>query len=161
MIHSNVVLAGSGLLLAVTTACPLSFAETTLAPRPVTEGESILLDPSHPQYGSFFAAVRRKITNGWRYPCVKAVPTGECEYRSARVIVEFGIFSDGELAFVVIRQSSGIAIYDDYVLDAIRDASPFTPPPPALATMRSPDGRARILAEFRYHDGLPESGIIR
>src|SRR5207244_1295160 len=78
------------------------------------EGEPIPLDSPDPRYSDYFDRVRRMIKERWGYPCVKNGDTHECEYKTAALIVEFGIAKDGKVPFVNVLRSSGWAIYDDY-----------------------------------------------
>src|SRR5207249_1320224 len=61
-----------------------------------------------------------------------------CEYKTANVEVDIGLFTDGRLAHVTVRESSGIAVYDDGAVKAIKAASPFPPVPPALMAKAKP-----------------------
>jgi len=74
------------------------------------------------------------------------------------VIVEFGIHSDGQLAYALIRQSSGIPMYDEYSLNVLRNASPFPAPPVSLVAEQSLT--TTILMKFNY-DSRPFDEIIR
>jgi TonB family protein len=83
------------------------------------------------------------IKERWGYPCIK---TGAgCEYKTAELVIEFGIAKDGRVPFVNLVRTSGYAIYDDYALNAIRLASPFPPVPDALSKTGFP-----IMARFHY-----------
>jgi TonB family protein len=95
-------------------------------------GEPVPLDSKDPDFRDYLERVRALIKKNWGYPCVKNQDTRECEYRSARLVVDFGILRDGPVQFVEIRQPSGLPIYDDYAVNAIKLASPFPAIPAAL-----------------------------
>ena len=115
------------------------------------EGEAIPLDSRDPRYTDFLERVRRAIYSKWGYPCVKSAVTRECEYKSAQLIIEFGILKNGALQFVDLRDSSGLPIYDDYALNAIKFAAPFPEVPPSMMiSMRHGSTGVAILARFSY-----------
>ncbi|PYN00770.1 MAG: hypothetical protein DME07_15385 [Candidatus Rokuibacteriota bacterium] len=66
-----------------------------------------------------------------------------CEYKTANIEVDIGLFTDGRLAHVMGRESSGIAVYDAGAVKAIKAASPFPPVPRALMAKAKP-GSARV-----------------
>jgi len=107
------------------------------------EGEPIPLDSRDPKYSDYLDRIRRMIKERWGYPCIKT-GTG-CEYKTAELVIEFGIAKDGRVPFVNLVRTSGYAIYDDYALNAIRLASPFPPVPDALSKTGFP-----IMARFHY-----------
>lgn len=111
------------------------------------EGEPLPLDSKDARYNDYLDRVRRMIKEKWAYPCVKNPVTGQCEYKSAQLVVEFGILKDGRVPFVVVRKQSDFDIYDEYAVNAIKLASPFPPMPESVADGRK--GRA-ILATFSY-----------
>jgi TonB family protein len=95
--------------------------------------------------------VRRMIKEKWGYPCIKDAATGHCDYKSARLVIVFGILKDGRVPTLEVAQQSGYAIYDDYAANAIRLAQPFPPVPPALmATAKSGSQGVKIVAAFQY-----------
>jgi TonB family protein len=107
------------------------------------EGEPVPLDSRDPKYSDYLDRVRRMIKERWGYPCVR---TGaQCDYKTAELIIEFGIAKDGKVPFVNLVRTSGYAIYDDYALNAIRLASPFPPVPDSLSKKGFP-----IMARFHY-----------
>jgi protein TonB len=107
------------------------------------EGEPIPLDSRDPKYSDYLDRIRRMIKERWGYPCVK---TGTaCEYKTAELVIEFGIAKDGKVPFVHLVRTSGYPIYDDYALNAIRLASPFPPVPDSLSKKGFP-----IMARFHY-----------
>jgi TonB family protein len=111
------------------------------------EGEPIPLDSKDPRYNDYLDRVRRMIKEKWAYPCVKNEATGQCEYKSAQLTIEFGILKDGRVPFVVVRNRSDFDIYDEYAVNAIKLASPFPPVPDAMTSGRK---GIPILATFSY-----------
>ena len=111
------------------------------------EGEPLPLDSKDARYNDYLDRVRRMIKEKWAYPCVKNPATGQCEYKSAQLVIEFGILRDGRVPFVIVRKQSDFDIYDEYAVNAIKLASPFPPMPDSVADGRK--GRA-ILATFSY-----------
>jgi TonB family protein len=103
--------------------------------------------PGHP----YLETVRKQIIQRWAYPCVQNEATRACEYKSATGRVELGIRRDGSLAFVEITQSSGLAIYDARVLEAVRQAAPFPPVPDDLmARVPASSTAIPVNANFNY-----------
>lgn len=109
------------------------------------EGEPIPLDSRDPRHSDYLERVRRRIKAHWGYPCVDDPRSRDCQYKSAQLVVEFGIAKDGRVPFVTVVRSSGWAIYDDYAVNAIKLASPFPPVPDSLSRRGIP-----ILATFNY-----------
>jgi TonB family protein len=120
------------------------------------EGEPIPLDTADARYSEYFDRVRRMIKERWGYPCVKNVLTRECEYKTASLIVEFGIAKDGRVPFITVRQSSGWPIYDDYAVNAIKLAAPFPPIPDAVSRTGMP-----VLARFNYIVDTSLTNLLR
>ena len=81
------------------------------------------------------------------YPCVKDDATGRCEYKSAQLVIEFGILKDGRVPFVTVRAQSGLDIYDEYAVNAIKLASPFPAIPDEMTGKKT---GIPILATFSY-----------
>jgi len=115
------------------------------------EGEPIPLDSSDPRYYDYLDRVRRMIKEKWGYPCIKDVSSGNCDYKSARLVIVFGILKDGRVPTLEVAQQSGYAIYDDYAANAIRLAQPFPPVPASLlAAAKSGSTGVKIVAAFQY-----------
>lgn len=110
------------------------------------EGEPIPLDSADPRYSDYLEHIRKKIKSNWGYPCIKNAATGECEYQTAQLVVEFGIAKDGDVRFVNVVRPSGWDIYDDWAVNAIKLSSPFLPVPDALGKGKG----IPILATFSY-----------
>jgi TonB family protein len=120
-------------------------------------GEPIPLDSKDPEFSDYLERVRQLIKRNWGYPCVKNAATRECEYKSARLVVDFGILRQGPVQFVELRSPSGWPIYDDYAINAIKLASPFPPVPPGLmARMERGSTGVPIRVNFTY---MLETGI--
>lgn len=112
------------------------------------EGEPIPLDSKDPKFNDYLDRVRRAIKANWGYPCVKNTATHECEYKTASLRVAFGILKNGRLQVVEVRNSSGLPIYDDYAVNAIKLASPFPEVPASM--IRNGSAGLPILATFNY-----------
>jgi outer membrane biosynthesis protein TonB len=109
----------------------------------------IALDSTNPLSSEYLEHVRQRIKERWGYPCVRAGQS--CEYKSASVDAEFGILQDGRLQYVEILRGADFPIYDEYVLSAIKLASPFRSVPPVLmAAMRPGSTGIPIRARFAY-----------
>jgi TonB family protein len=115
------------------------------------EGEPIPLDSRDPKYNDYLDRVRMMIKSKWTYPCVKNAATRECEHKSAKLVIVFGILKDGSVPRVDVAERSDYEIYDDVAVRAIKLASPF-PPIPAELMRTTPPGSAgiRIVASFHY-----------
>lgn len=115
------------------------------------EGEPIPLDSTDPQFNDYLDRIRRMIKEKWGYPCIKDPTTGHCDYKSARLIIVFGILKDGRVPALEVAQQSGYDVYDDYAVNAIKLASPFPPVPASLmATAKSGSAGVKIVAAFQY-----------
>jgi len=115
------------------------------------EGEPIPLDSTDPNFSDYLDRIRRQIKQNWGYPCVKNPETRECEYKTASLVVEFGILKAGVVQFVEVRRSSGFAIYDDYAVNAIKLGSPFPPvPKEMMARVKVTSTGVSIIAIFTY-----------
>jgi TonB family protein len=115
------------------------------------EGEPLPLDSVDPKYSDYLDRIRRMIKERWGYPCVKNADTRQCEYKTAQLVVEFGIAKDGQVPFVEVRRSSGWPIYDAYAVNAIKLAAPFPPVPDSISKKGVP-----IMATFNY---VVETGL--
>src|SRR6266850_1680054 len=93
------------------------------------EGEPIPLDSKDPKLNDYLDRVRRMIKEKWGYPCIKDVATGHCDYKSARLVIVFGILKDGRVPMLEVAEQSGYDVYVDYAVNAIKLASPFPPVP--------------------------------
>lgn len=124
------------------------------------DGEPIPLDSPEPRLRDYLDRVRRMIKDKWVWQCIKDRVTSECEYKAARLIVEFGILRDGAVPTVVVRQPSNYEVMDGWAVNAILLASPFPPVPPELMAMaKAGSTGVRIQAHFAYI--LEPTHIIR
>ena len=122
------------------------------------EGEPIPLESSDPKFNDYLDRVRRMIKEKWGYPCIKNVATGHCDYKSARLVIVFGILKDGRVPVVAVAQESGYDVYDEYAKNAILLAQPFPPVPASLlAQAKSGSSGVKIVAAFHYQ--LVESSL--
>src|SRR6185503_19448409 len=119
------------------------------------EGEPIPLDSEDPRYSDYLDQIRRRIKDKWGYPCVKNDSTRECEYKTAQLIIEFGIAKNGKVPFINIVRSSGYPIYDDYAVNAVKLAD-FPPIPDTFSKTGVP-----ILATFSYVVQSSLTNILR
>jgi outer membrane biosynthesis protein TonB len=126
-------------------------------------GDPIPLDSRDPQFRDYLERLRQMIQDKMgRYPCINNADTRECEYRSAELLVEFGILKNGRLQFVDLRRSSGLPVYDDNSTNAIKLAAPFPSPPPAmLAAMKEGSAGVAILGHFSYIYEVSLRGLLR
>ena len=104
------------------------------------EGEPIPLDTKDPRFGDYFERLRRAIQGKWLYP-------REASEKNigGQLVLEFGIARDGQLRFIELRRSSGVAVLDDYAINAVKLASPFPPIPDGLGRSGIP-----VVAVFNY-----------
>ena len=149
------------LLLAVLGGCATPTFQSQVESKPVPggsgegwagiEGEPIPFDSSDPKYKDYLDRVRRMIREKWGYPCVKNVATGHCDYKSARLVIVFGILKDGRVPVVAVTKESGYEIYDEYAKNAIMLAQPFPPVPSSLMAVAKPGSSGvKIVATFDY-----------
>jgi protein TonB len=104
------------------------------------EGEPVPLNTKDPRYNDYFEKLRRMIKDKWVYP-------REAAERNigGQLMLEFGIAKDGHVRFVELRRSSGVAVLDDYAINAVKLAQPFPPIPDDLSRFGIP-----VLAVFNY-----------
>jgi len=104
------------------------------------EGEPIPLDTKDPKFSDYFEQLRRAIQQKWLYPREAADKN-----IGGQLVLEFGIAKDGQLRFIELRQSSGVAVLDDYAMNAVKLASPFPRIPDAMSRSGIP-----VVAVFHY-----------
>jgi len=113
--------------------------------------QAIPLDSVDPRYGDYLRQVREQIKSRWSYPCVADKATGRCEYLDARLLLEFGIATDGQVPYVTVRESSGQQIYDTTTVNAVTAAAPFPSMPPEIRAQVPPGSRGlAVSATFNY-----------
>jgi TonB family protein len=126
------------------------------------EGEPIPLDSADPQFNDYLDRLRRKIKANWGFPCVRNETTHVCEYKTATLVVHFGILKDGRLQFVEVVRSSGYPIYDDYAVNAIKFSSPFpTVPASMMVSMKQGSSGVAIMAHFNYVVDTSLTNLLR
>jgi periplasmic protein TonB len=104
------------------------------------EGEPIPLDTPEPRYQDYFNKIRERIKAKWTYPRQAGERGIEGE-----LLIEFHIAKDGRLEFIALRNSSGVAILDDYAMTAVKLAQPFPPVPDEISKQT-----LAINGQFRY-----------
>jgi len=104
------------------------------------EGEPIPLDTPEPKYQDYFNKIRERIKSKWTYPRQAGERGIEGE-----LLIEFHIAKDGRLEFIALRNSSGVAILDDYAMTAVKLAQPFPPVPDEIAKQT-----LAINGQFKY-----------
>ena len=125
-------------------------------------GEPIPLDSTDTDLQDYLERIKRLIKLNWVYPCIKDRQTGSCDYKSAELVVEFGILKQGPVQYVEVRRTSAWVIYDEFAVNAIKLASPFPPVPPAMmARMRSGSAGAAIVARFVYVYETGLTNVVR
>lgn len=126
------------------------------------EGEPIPLDSADPKLNDYLDRLRRKIKANWGFPCIRNEGTRTCEYKTATLVVHFGILKDGRLQFVEVVRSSGFPIYDDYAVNAIKFSSPFpTVPPSMMVSMKQGSTGVAIMAHFNYVVDTSLTNLLR
>src|SRR5262249_33304983 len=86
--------------------------------------------------------------------------SSECEYKAASLVVDFGILREGAVAYVVVHSSSGLQLYDQYAINAVKLANPFPPVPGAMMERMKPGStgaaiRARFVYQLEVAEGNP------
>src|SRR5712664_1893009 len=115
---------------------------------------SIPLDSTAPHHTEYLDRLRRAITEEWSFPCVDNEETRRCEYKTTKLVVEFGVRKDGTVAFVNVLESSGYQNYDNYAVNAVKRAAPFPPIPDWFSTKGVP-----IRATFNYINASDPANI--
>jgi hypothetical protein len=125
-------------------------------------GDPVSLNTKDSRFSDYLLQVKRMIEANMVYPCVRSEPNRECEFRAARLSVEFGILRDGRLQFVEVVASATHPVFDDYSVNAIKLASPFPPVPPSVMAMLRPGTTGMpILAQFVYDVETSWRSLVR
>lgn len=74
------------------------------------------------RYPAYLSAIRDKVQENWIYP--ETFKSGK-----PSVIVSIKIARDGELIDIWVEQSSGLAAFDESLVNAVKKAAPFPPLP--------------------------------
>jgi TonB family protein len=123
------------------------------------EGEPISLNSTDKRFTDYLIRVKRMIQDKWSYPCVKNAATGECQHRSAQLVVEFGILKDGQVPYVTVHQPAAWDVYDSAAVNAIKLAQPFPPVPQSLMAM-APAGSTGVPIVAHFHYVLESTSIM-
>jgi TonB family protein len=117
------------------------------------DGTPIPLESEDPRYNDYLEQLRRMLQAKMTWPCDNfSRKRGDCRDRDEDLMIEFGIYRNGQLAFVEVIRSSSQPVYDENSANTVKLASPFPPPPPAmLAAMRPGSTGVPILVHFRYN----------
>jgi outer membrane biosynthesis protein TonB len=115
------------------------------------EGDPVSLDTGDPRYSDYLILVKRAIEHNMTWPCVRSGDGRTCDHKPARLVIEFGIRKNGELAFIAIRQPSNYRLMDEVSENAVKLAS--FPPLPEAIRREHPTGLP-ILANFLYEFNL-------
>jgi protein TonB len=100
------------------------------------------LNTKNPQYITYFGSIKRAIELVWQYP-EPALRYG----LQGKLLLEFSILANGNLAGARIIRSSGSNLLDEEALRAVQAAAPFNPIPPWIDK-----NRLDIIASFEYLD---------
>lgn len=98
----------------------------------------------------YFGKVKSKIDSFWTYPCIPHPSSPGCNFQEAELLVVWGLQEDGRVAFVKLKDSSGIAEYDESAVEAIKKASPFDPVPQVGGSRSFP---LKVETHFKYRKG--------
>jgi len=115
------------------------------------EGEAVPMDSVDPKYVDYMRLVRERIYQQWAYPA-DAVRRG----LMGELRIDFGIAKDGRLAFIELRQSSGVDILDRFAMNAVKLADPFPPVPDTIGNKTG----LPIAGTFTYHLTSPLDRLI-
>ena len=142
---------GDRIAVASLVLSPAFIAAAETVDRHGIEGEPIPLDSKDAELSDYLKQVKGLIQKKWAYPCVKDATTGQCEYKSAKLVIVIDITKDGRVSEVEVAERSGYGIYDAYAVNAVKAASPFPPVPVELMAMQKPGSTSiRITTAFRY-----------
>jgi TonB family protein len=117
------------------------------------EGEPISINALglDPKSRDYLTRVSQMIRAKWSYPCLKDETTGKCEYKPAELVIDFDVFEDGRGGRIAVAQSSGMDIYDQRAVAAVRSAAPFPRVPAELMARAKPNsGGVTIRAKLQY-----------
>lgn len=103
-------------------------------------GDRIDINTSEFKYLSYFTTMRKAIELVWNYP-LEAAQKG----MQGEVGLEFTINKDGSTTRIKVVRSSGYAVLDKAIVEAIRLASPFSPLPQNFGKPR-----LTVRGSFRY-----------
>lgn len=122
------------------------------------DGAAISIETADPNLRGYLDRVKEKIKSNWTYPCVKNPTTQECEYKNAKLNIEFGILKNGEVAYVKLRQGAGVGLetYDQYGIEAIKGSSPFpVMPSEVVVTLKRGSTGLPVVVTLNYVVDVP------
>lgn len=122
----------------------------SLGERATTKEGPVRLDTQDPKYVSYTTSIKRAIELVWEYP-EPALRHG----LQGKLVLEFTILGDGQLAGTRLVRSSGYSILDHEAVRAVQAASPFHPIPPWIGK-----SRLDVVASFEYHDNRLKYGVV-
>jgi TonB family protein len=107
------------------------------------------VDAAPPAAQPFFTAFKKSVGSRWRPEALMPAERLGAAHGYGDRYTETCLRVDGggRLADATVRQSSGLGVLDDAVLEALRTAAPFERPPAGLA---APDGSLSFGAGFLY-----------
>jgi hypothetical protein len=114
-------------------------------------GDAISINSADPRFRDYLERLRQAIQAKMVFPCLKNPDTLRCEPRDAQLVVDMGLTRDGGVQVVEVMRTSGMPVYDEVSVNAIKLANPF-PPVPAAMLAAQPRGSAgvRITVLFSY-----------
>ncbi len=128
----------------------------------VADGDETSLNAKKWVHASFFNRLKRAVRQNWDPGTVwrRLDPSGQVHGFKTRVTgVRVSLTTTGQLAKVVVVQSSGVSALDDEAVKAFNGAAPFVNPPKELAK----DGLITFEFGFHFEVGGPSSSwrVIR
>ena len=100
-------------------------------PAVMDKADPVAISSTDPRYSGYLRRVHELIRTKMSYPCVKDEATSRCDYKPARLTIEFSLLQDGQIDYVRVAQKAEWEVFDEYSVSAIRRAAPFPPVPPA------------------------------
>jgi hypothetical protein len=128
------------------------------------DGTAISIETADSNLREYLARVKEKIKRNWAYPCVKNPATQECEYKNAKLNIEFGILKNGVVAYVELRQGAGAGLetYDYYAIEAIKGSSPFpVMPPEIVVALKQGSTGMPVVVTLKYVVDVPPSLVAQ
>jgi TonB family protein len=100
----------------------------------------------------YLADVTGRVRLKLGYPCVADLAAIICEHKEAKVVVQFGMLSDGSLQFATIHESAGAGLeaYDAAAVKAFEESSPFPAMPPEVVAALT-KGSVGMPPVFRFN----------
>jgi TonB family protein len=128
----------------------------------VAEGDETSLNAKKWVHASFFNRLKRAVRQSWDPGTVwrRLDPSGQVYGFKTRITeVRVSLTTSGQLAKVVVTQSSGVSALDEEAVKAFNGAAPFVNPPKELAK----DGLITFAFGFYFEVGGPSSSwrVIR